>query len=218
MSCSGRNHLNLSSEELWELLKREDREAWEFVLEKIIDQEKKSRSNSRKRMDWGVSTEELLGQLYDDMVGRKKLWEWKGGSLIGWMRSYVRGYLSRSNPNGNGRFVDFDGGVKGDDGEIALTVGEKYAVRMSEIASRDPYGGEDLQVLRHEQWEVVQKCFRDLWERNSIQAYVMLLKLRFHMSSAEITERFGMSSAANVDQMFARAVKKMREEKVKYVD
>ena len=212
------DYKQLSTEELWELLKKEDRGAWGFVLEKIIDQEKKSKVNNRKRLDWGVPLEELLGQLYDDMVGRRKLWEWKGGSIIGWMRSYIRGYLSRSNPNGNGKFVDIDGGARSEDGEVVLTVGEKYAAQMSEERSRDPYGCEDLQVLRHEQWDVVQKCFRDLWERNSMQAYVMLLKLRFHMSSAEIMERFGMSSAANVDQMFARAVKKMREERVKYVD
>ena len=77
--------------------------------------------------------------------------------------------------------------------------------------------GEDLHVLKHEQWEIVQKCFRNLWQGNTIQAYVMLLKLRFHMSSLEIKERLGLTSAANVDQMFSRAVRKMKEEKVKYV-
>jgi hypothetical protein len=51
-----------------------------------------------------------------------------------------------------------------------------------------------------------------------MQAYVMLLKLRFHMSSLEIKERLGVSSAANVDQMFARAIRRMKEEKVKYAD
>ena len=49
-----------------------------------------------------------------------------------------------------------------------------------------------------------------------MQAYVMLLKTRFQMSSLEIKERLGISSAANVDQMFSRAVKKMQEAKVRH--
>lgn len=212
------NYTVLSDRELCDLLKLEDRKAWEFVLEKIIHQEKTSGANSRKRFDWGFKIEDHLGQLYDEMIGGRKLWNWEGGSLVGWMRKYLRGYLNRSNPNGSGRFVDIDGSIANDDGDPGVTVGEKYAKQLSDDCNRNPYGGEDLQVLQHERWEIVQKCFADLWQRNSIQAYVMLLKLRFHMSSVEITERFGMSSVANVDQMFSRAVKKMREVRVNYVD
>ena len=51
-----------------------------------------------------------------------------------------------------------------------------------------------------------------------MQAYVMLLKTRFQMSSLEIKERLGASSADNVDQMFARAIRKMREVRERYED
>lgn len=208
----------LSNIELCNLLKYEDHGAWRYVLEKVVDQEKRTNSSMRKCADWGVDLESLLGQLYDEMIGERKLWAYEGrGSLIGWLRMYLRGYLNRMNPS-LGKFQSIDQECENSDGERGLSLVEKISFSLSEERSRDAYMGEDLQVLKHEQWQMVQKCFGNLWKENSIQAYVMLLKLRFHMSSLEIKERLGISSAANVDQMFARAVRKMKEEKVKYAD
>lgn len=206
----------LSDVELCALLKDEDQEAWRYVLERVVDQEKRSRFRNLKRQDWGVPLESLLGQLYEEMVGQGKLANYQGrGSLVGWLRSYLRGYLTRQNPE-RSRMVSIDEPHSDIDGDGGVTRMEEISFRLSEERSRDAYGGEDLQVLRHERWEVAQKCFRNLWKGNTMQAYVMLLKLRFHMSSLEIKDRLGISSAANVDQMFSRAVKKMREERVKY--
>jgi hypothetical protein len=208
----------LSDLEICELLKREDQGAWVYILEKVVDQEKRSGANNRRRADWGVPLESLLGQLYEEMVGKGKLAYYSGrGSLIGWLRSYLRGYLNRQNPNSD-RCDSLDAELTDRSGTGAGSLEEKISFRLSEERRADAYGGEDLEVLRHERWDVAQKCFRNLWRGNSLQAYVMLLKLRFHMSSVEIKERLGISSAANVDQMFARAVKKMKEEKVKYAD
>jgi DNA-directed RNA polymerase specialized sigma24 family protein len=207
----------LSDRELCDLLKREDPAAWRYILEKIVDQEKRSPGNNRKRADWGVPLESLLGQLYEEMVGKGKLAHYQGsGSLVGWLRSYLRGYLQRQNPN-LGRTTSLDAPDDAADGE-ASRLTDEISFRLSEERRGDAYGDEGLPILRQEQWRIVQKCFKDLWERNSMQAYVMLLKLRFHMSSVEIKERLGISSTANVDQLFARAVKKMREERGKYVD
>lgn len=215
---SGRRLSGLDDLELCQLLKDEDAEAWQYVLEKVVDQEKRSRSGNLKRHDWGVSLESLIGQLYEEMVGQGKLAAYQGrGSLIGWLRSYLRGYLSRQNPE-NGRFLPIDEARQNDEGGDAGTLGDEIAFQLSDERSRDSYEGEDLHVLRHERWEIAQKCFKNLWKGNSMQAYVMLLKLRFHMSSLEIKERLGVSSAANVDQIFARAIKRMKEEKVKYGD
>jgi hypothetical protein len=75
---------------------------------------------------------------------------------------------------------------------------------------------EDTFIQRREEWETVQKCFGDLWRKNPIRAYVHLLKLRMSLSSSEIKSMFGVSSEANVDQIFSRAVKDMQELKVKY--
>ena len=64
-----------------------------------------------------------------------------------------------------------------------------------------------------EDWEIVQRCFSRLWAENPLRAYVHLLKLRDGMSSAEICSLLNVSSAANVDQMFVRALKDMRKER-----
>ena len=54
-------------------------------------------------------------------------------------------------------------------------------------------------------------CFRDLWNEEPERAYVMLLKTRFHLSSEEVKEMLDVSSTANVDQMFSRSVRFMRQ-------
>lgn len=196
------------------LLMKEDRAAWQFVLSRLIDQEKKAKWRSQLRADWGVDLYDLLGRLYEDMIFKGRLANYRGeGSLIGWMRHYLEGYLKRANPN-DGRLVDIDGVAPGSEGD-ERTLGEKIAFELSESHRGDAYSGEGLPVLRNENWSLVQKCFAELWQRNAAQAYVMLLKLRFHMPSLEIKERLGISSAANVDQLFARAVKQMKELKVK---
>ena len=211
------NYCQLNDMDLCQLLKREDRGAWNHVLEILVAQEKLCPANNRKRHDWSVSIESLLGQLYEEMVGRRKLDCYEGrGSLIGWLRSYMRGYLNRQDP-ARSRSVSLDAPLPSEEDVGGLTLEQKISFEASERRNGDAYVDEDLHVLRHEQWDIAQKCFRDLWQGNTMQAYVMLLKLRFHMSSLEIKDRLGISSAANVDQMFARAVRKMKEAKVNYV-
>ena len=207
----------LGDRELARLLAAEDPEAWEYVLQQLTRQEKASLSRSLKREAWGVSIEDLLGELYEDMIGKEKLRNYDGkGSLIGWMRSYMRGYLTRKNPNLS-RFVDIDGEVASADSESpSLTLGDKIAKEVSDGTSLYAYGGGDPEVLKRERLDMARKCFTDLWKENSVQAYVMLFKTRFQMSSLEIMDRLGISSAANVDQMFSRAVRKMKELKVKH--
>jgi len=212
------SYRGLKDMELCRLLKEEDKGAWSYALETIVAQEKCSVANNRKRSDWNVPIESLLGQLYEEMVGQRKLDQYEGrGSLIGWLRQYVRGYLNRQNPSG-GKFVSIDDRPEGGGEDEKVPLEDRLAVEQSEMRRGSAYDGEDLHVLRHEQWAVAQKCFRTLWKGNSMQAYVMLLKLRFHMSSLEIKERLNVTSAANVDQMFSRAVKRMKEERAKYVD
>jgi hypothetical protein len=53
-------------------------------------------------------------------------------------------------------------------------------------------------------------CFKDLWNADPERAYVMLFKTRFHLSSEEIRDILDISSSANVDQIFSRSVKFMR--------
>lgn len=163
----------LSDRELWELLKEQKPFVWKYVLTVVKEQEEKSLVNSRKRESWGVDLYELLGKLYEDMICNRKLWNYKGanedtpGSLIGWMRSYLRGYLTRLNPDYRNKAMDFDGEVKGKDGEKILSVGDQYAKEMSDGTNLFAYKDEDLEVLKHERLEIAQKCFADLWRENS---------------------------------------------------
>ena len=206
----------LTDMELVKLLKSESAGAWQYVLERILVQEKHCAANNRKRQDWNVCLESFMGPLYEDMVGERKLDLFSGkGSLIGWLRRYVRGYLSRENPD-DGRSVSLDETIEDVDGECQNTLSDKVAKEASEKHRSNAYAGEGSEVLRREQLQIANKCFRDLWLGNSMQAYVMLLKTRFQMSSLEIKERLGISSVANVDQMFSRAVKRMKELKVKH--
>ena len=63
---------------------------------------------------------------------------------------------------------------------------------------------------------MVQRCFGELWRKSPLKAYVHLLKLRLNLSSRQIKDMLRISSEANVDQLFSRAVKDMRELKVQY--
>ena len=210
------NFDNMTNVELCQRLKAEDAEAWHYVLEQILAQERHCVANNRKRQDWNLRLDSFKGPLYEDMVGRHKLDLYKGnGSLIGWLRRYVRGYVNRENPD-SGRTVSLDEQFEDGDGEIKNPLSDKVVKILSEKQRWNAYVGEDGEVLRRDEWQTAHKCFRDLWLGNSIQAYVMLLKTRFQMSSLEIKERLGISSEANVDQMFSRAVKKMQELRVKY--
>lgn len=158
--------------------------------------------------------------LYVEMIGADKisLYRDDGGSLWGWMRTYVRGYVHRANPLSRREVsLDADADVRSDDKS-----GPSFEERVSKLVSdsrcdsSSPF--EDRAVRRREQWELVQKCFGDLWRKNPMRAYVHLLKLRMNLSSSEIKSMLGVSSEANVDQLFSRALKDMRQLKVSHGD
>jgi hypothetical protein len=87
---------------------------------------------------------------------------------------------------------------------------------MSEEGSGFTIAIEDPARSRKEQWDLVQQCFGEMWRENPMRAYVHLLKLRMNLSSSEIKEMLGVTSTANVDQIFARAVKEMGRRKVEH--
>lgn len=201
----------LSDHEVWELLKAQDAEAWALAAKKAVLAELQSLRSGQKARDWGVSGEELLSMLYIEMVGRGKLELYRddGGSLWGWMRSYVRGYVRRGRPDGRVASIEASEELAE---EGRQTLMDKISREASEKGCGETLGmHEDPLMRRRERWELVQKCFGDLWKKNPRRAYVHLLKLRMGMSSAEIKRMLGASSEANVDQMFSRAAKDMRE-------
>ena len=180
----------LSDHELFLALKAQDAEAWRHVWDHAVQAECGVRNNTEMIRKWGVSPEEIMSVLYSEMIGHDKISGYRddGASIIGWLRKYVRGYIYRSNP-------------------------ENPRIELSDSVPDTAVTNEGDASERREDWEIVQRCFSRLWAENPLRAYVHLLKLRDGMSSADIRSLLNVSSAAHVDQLFARALKDMRKEK-----
>ena len=187
----------LSDHEIFGLLKDQDADAWRLVYEKSVLTEARSLRSSRMAYEAGVTPEELLGILYEEMIGQGKIGLYRddGSSLFAWLRTYVRGYVYRS--------------VVKRHPEISLD-------GVSDEGDEMPIPVEDPARDRKDEWALVQECFGEMWNENPMRAYVHLLKLRMNLSSTEIMEMLGISSTANVDQIFARAVKDMGKKKVEH--
>lgn len=176
--------------ELFQLLLSQDADTWRFIWERVVLAECAVCRNAELVRKWGIQPEEIMSVLYSEMIGLGKLARFRddGGSLVGWLRKYVRGYIYRSNP-GNPHI------------ELSDSVPDTAVASEGDVTEA------------REDWEIVQRCFSRLWAENPLRAYVHLLKLRDGMSSADIRALLNVSSAANVDQMFARALKDMRKER-----
>lgn len=201
----------ISDHDLWILLKDQDAQAWELVWQNAVLAEARCLRNSELARKWGVSPEELMGLLYEEMIskGRINLYRDEGGSIYGWLRRYVRGYILKADP-ARGRTVPIEGLQQGDDDD-GTSWEEKLAKKLSDERGRESSPFEDPAMRRREEWAEVQRCFGLLWRDSPIKAYVHLLKLRLNLSSRQIKDMLGISSEANVDQLFSRAVKDMRE-------
>ena len=180
----------MADHELFQLLLSQNAEAWRLVWERVVLAECAVHRNAELVRKWGIQPEEIMSVLYSEMIGLGKLARYRdaGGSLVGWLRKYVRGYIYRSNP-------------------------ENPHIELSDSVPDTAVASEgDVTEIR-EDWEIVQRCFSRLWAENPLRAYVHLLKLRDGMSSAEIRSLLNVSSTAHVDQLFARALKDMRKER-----
>ena len=203
--------------EIYELLKLQDADAWRLVWEKAVLPEAKSLRSGQMARRFGITAEEMMSLLYVEMIGARKieLFRDDGGSLWGWLRTYVRGYIHQADP-AKKREVSLEGIDFGEESDGGTRFEEKVAKMVSDSRGREASPSEDPAMRRKEEWELVQKCFGDLWKKNPMRAYVHLLKLRMNLSSTEIKCMLGVSSEANVDQLFSRALKDMRELKVQH--
>ena len=149
---------------------------------------------------YSLTAGDLMGMLYEDMIGRNKIDLYKGaGSFQGWLRKYVRGYVLGADPAPHGE-ISIEGAYNGEDGPEAM-----------EIPVPAGKG-----IKHNEVWNMTHICFIDLWNKDPERAYVHLLKTRFFLSSEEVKDFLDISSAANVDQIFSRNVKFMREAWVRH--
>ncbi len=186
----------MTDHEWYELVKEGGDAGWKLVWEAVIVPETNSAKNAELMKRFSLTDGDLMGMLYEEMIGRRKieLYRDDGGSLQGWLRKYVRGYIMKADPNKHGE-ISLNGAYPdGEDGstEMELPV-------------------HDHKIPLNEAWNVTHLCFRDLWNTDPERAYVMLLKTRFFLSSDEIRDMLDVSSSANVDQIFSRAVKFMRQ-------
>ena len=179
--------------EMYEAVKAGGDVGWKMVWENVIVPEVTSMRSSELARRYCITDGDLMGMLYEDMIGNGKieLFRNDGGNLWGWMRQYVRGYITRANPNPHGEF-SLEGTAEQDEH------GEQMAIPT-----------DDRKVIRNEVWDLTHLCFKELWNDDPRKAYVLLLKTRHHLSSAEVAALLDLTEA-NVDQIFSRSVKQMR--------
>lgn len=190
----------ITDAEWFELVKAEKDEGWRLVWERVVEPESKSMRSAEMMRRYSLSDGDLMGMLYDEMIARGKINLYRGeGSFEGWLRRYVRGYVLNADPRKHDE-ISIEGAHPDADGE-----GEVMKLPQ-----------DDLNGLRHEVWGFTHWIFRKLWNDDPERCYIHVLKTRFFLSSEEIRDFLDVSSAANVDQIFSRSVKFMRQTWAEY--
>ena len=167
--------------------------AWKRVWENVIVPETRLPKSRDLMNRYSITDGDLMGMLFDEMVGRGKISLYRGeGSLAGWLRKYVRGFITAANPAKHGEIsINAPAGDEEDQKDIDIPT-QDHAAYMREI------------------WNITHKCFVKLWNEDPERAYVHLLKTRFFFTSEEVKDFLDISSTANVDQIFSRNIKFMR--------
>ena len=180
----------------WHRLVKEGEDAgWKLVWERVVEPESKSVRSAEMMERFSLTAGDVMGMLYDEMIGQGKIDLYRGeGSFEGWLKRYVRGYVRNADPNKHG--------------EISIEGAHPDAEGESEAMALPVY---DHEMMRLEAWRMTLYFFRLLWNEDPERCYIHLLKTRFFLSSEEIRDFLDVSSAANVDQIFSRSVKFMRE-------
>lgn len=186
--------------EWFELVRSGENEGWKLVWEKVVEPESLSSRSAGMMNRFSLTAGDLMGMLYEEMIGRGKISLYRGeGSFQGWLKKYVRGFILNADPAKHGE-ISIDSVC--DDGE--------GGTKAMELPT------DDIKVTRGEAWRLTHYCLRELWNEDPERAYIHVLKTRFFLSSEEIRDFLDVSSAANVDQIFSRSVKFMRNAWLKH--
>ena len=184
----------MTDAEWYESVKAGEDAGWKLVWERVIAPEASSMRSAEMMKRYSLTDGDLMGLLYEEMIGRGKIGLFRGeGSFEGWLKRYVRGYVLNANPNKHGEISLENAHPDDEDGATGMDVPVH-----------------DRKVISKDVWITTHYCFHDLWMDDPERAYVHILKTRFHLSSEEVKDFLEISSAANVDQIFSRAVKFMR--------
>ena len=177
------------------LLKDGRDEGWKRVWEDVVEPESRSLRSAAMMQEYSLTAGDLMGMLFEEMIGRGKIELYRGeGSLQGWLRKYVRGFVLAADPAKHGEISLDSAHPDAEDGDTAMDI---------PVAAGKG-------IAHNEVWMMTHWCFKDLWNEDPERAYVHLLRTRFHFSSEEIRDFLDVSSSANVDQIFSRNVKFMR--------
>jgi hypothetical protein len=185
--------------EIYEAVKAGGDAGWNLVREHVVAAEMKSLRSGELARKYCITEDDLVGMLYEEMIGKGKiaLFRNDGGSLWGWMRQYVHGYVMRAKPNRHGEFSIEGVADRNESGEAMVLPDSDTGVESAEI------------------WRMTHRCLKDLWNEGPRKAYVLYLRTRMHLSSAEVANMLDLTEA-NVDQIFSRSVKQMRANWVKH--
>ena len=106
----------ISDSEWCELVKAGEDAGWKLVWERVIVPETRSMRSADMMRRYSITDGDLMGMLYDEMLGRRKIDLYRGeGSFSGWLRRYVRGFILNANPNRHGE-ISIDGFAGAEDG------------------------------------------------------------------------------------------------------
>ena len=186
----------MTDHEWYELVKAGEDAGWKLVWEKVVEPESSSQRSAELMNRYSITAGDLMGMPHEDMLGRRKidLYRDDAGSFQGWLKTYVRGYILGADPNKHGE-ISIESAYQSEGGE-------------SEAMSIPKH---DHEVIRREVWQMTLWCFRELWNEDPERCYIHLLKTRFFLTSEEVRDFLDVSSAANVDQIFSRSIKFMRQ-------
>lgn len=194
-------YVRMTDKEWYQLVKDGEDAGWKLVWEKVVEPESRSSRSADLMLRYSLTAGDLMGMLYDEMIGRGKIDLYRGeGSFQGWLKKYVRGFILNANPNKHGEISIENAFANSDDGAAPM-----------EIAVPGGTG-----IKQNEVWLMTHRCFKKLWNEDPLRAYVHILKTRFHLSSEEVKDFLDVSSSANVDQIFSRNIKFMREAWLKF--
>lgn len=192
----------MTDKEWYVLVKDGQDEGWKLVWEKVVEPESTSLRSAEMMKRYSLTAGDLMGMLFNEMIGRKKIELFRGeGSFAGWLKRYVRGYVLNADPNQHGEISIENAHADSEDGPAGMEI----PVTDGKVVSKDV-------------WIATHYCFHDLWQQDPERAFVHLLKTRFHLSSEETKDFLDVSSVGNVDQIFSRNVKFMRQAWEKHED
>lgn len=106
------------------LLRAGSDEGWRLVWDRVIAPEAKSQRSAEMMRRFSLTDGDLMGMLYSDMIGRRKidLFRNDGGSLQGWLRTYVRGYVLNADPNRHGEISIEGAHADAENGDESLSL------------------------------------------------------------------------------------------------